>query len=305
MTMPPPNVAAAWRIRGGTISLDRPRILGILNVTPDSFSDGGRRFTTEAAVEYGFQLIDAGADVIDVGGESTRPGAEPVPASEEIRRAEPVIDALARRGVTVSIDTTKAVVAEAAVQAGATIINDVSGLRFDPLLPGVCAAARAGVVLMHSRGNIRSMSTYEHAVYEGDPADAVCAELRGTLDRALAAGIDADAIVLDPGIGFAKRGEQSLRTLGALPKLLELQRPILVGASRKRFIGELTGETTPAERVHGTTGANVAALMLGARLFRVHDVRAARHSLNVAWAVLQSAASIWKSESTASRPAHR
>ena len=289
MMSPPPGVVAAWHTRGGAMSLDRPRIFGILNVTPDSFSEKGRHFETEAAVEYGLQLVDEGADIIDVGGESTRPGAEPVPTMDEIRRAEPVIAALAQRGVRVSVDTNKAVVAEAAIAAGACIVNDVSGLRLDRTLAEVCAESGVGVVLMHSRGNVRSMATYEHATYEGDPVDAVCAELLAALHRATAAGIREEAVVLDPGIGFAKRAEQSLRTLGAIPRLLELRRPILVGASRKRFIGELTGEATPAERVHGTTGANVAALMLGARLFRVHDVRAARQALDVAWAILSAA----------------
>lgn len=286
---PPPNVAAAWRIRGGSVVFDRPRIIGIVDVTPDSSTDAGRHLATDAAVEYGFQLVDDGADIIDVGSESSRPGASPVAAMDEIQRAEPVIRALSERGVTVSIDTNKAVVAEAAIEAGAAIVNDVSGLRYDSALADVCAMHRVGVVLTHSRGNLRSISTYEHACYDGDPADAVCVELGSAIERAVAAGIATESIVLDPGIGFAKRGEQSLRTLAAIPRMFELQRPILVGVSRKRFIGELIGEPTPAERLHGTTGANVAALMLGARLFRVHDVRAARQALDVAWAILREA----------------
>lgn len=286
MTAPPQTMAAAWRIRAGFIPLDRPRVIGIVNVTPDSFSDGGRFPVSEAAVEFALQLVDEGADIIDVGGESTRPGAMPVAVMDEIRRAQPVVHALASKGITVSIDTSKTVVAEAAIEAGARIVNDVSGLRIDPLLAATCARHGTGLVLMHSRGNVRSMATYEHAEYAGDPSTAVHDELHGALRRATEAGVDPRSIVLDPGIGFAKRGEHSVQALGAIPRLLALGHPVLVGVSRKRFIGELTGEATPAERVHGTTGANVAALMLGARLFRVHDVRAARQSLDVAWAIL-------------------
>ena len=285
-------MAALWALRGRRMPLDRPVVVGIVNVTPDSFSDGGRFFSPDAAVAHAEALLEEGADVLDVGGESTRPqGATPVGADEERRRVVPVLRELRRRhpDAVLSVDTTKAAVASAALDEGADVVNDVSGLRLDPELGAVCAAAGAGVILMHSRGGVSDMATFAHAEY-ADVVGEVTAELRASLDRARAAGIAEDAIVLDPGVGFAKRSEHSLGVLRAIPRLLELARPLLVGVSRKRFIGDITGEPVADRRVFGTAGANVAALLLGARLFRVHDVRAARQSLDVAWAIASDGA---------------
>jgi len=281
-----------WRHATGTISLDRPRIFGIVNVTPDSFSDGGRLGSLDDARRHIDRLVADGADVIDIGGESTRPGAEPIGVDEELRRVLPIIRAAAadHPGVPVSIDTVKARVAAESLAAGASIINDVSGFRLDPDMPGVCAGARAGVVLMHSRGDVADMATFAHATYGDDLLGDILVELRAYASVASSAGIEHDRVVVDPGIGFSKRGEHSLRVLGGLNRIVELGFPVLVGVSRKRFIGEITGAMQPTDRVAGTVGANVAALERGARLFRVHDVKPNRDALDVAWAIRRSAA---------------
>ncbi len=281
-----------WHLPRGPVPLDRPFVLGVVNVTPDSFSDGGRHASPEAAAAHAERLLDEGADGVDVGGESTRPhNAGPVPAAEEIARVAPVVRALrARRPeAVISVDTVKADVARAALDAGADAVNDVSALRLDPAMAAVCAAARAGVILMHSRGAVADMATYAHARYGGDPVAEVAAELARALGAAVTAGIDPGAVVLDPGIGFAKTGAHSVAVLAGLPRLAALGRPLLVGASRKRFVGELSGVAAPAGRVHGSVGAHVAALARGARLFRVHDVRPHREALDVAWAILRDA----------------
>lgn len=286
----PPH-GGRWRVGDREVALDRPVVMGILNVTPDSFSDGGLFADPARAIEQAALMVAEGADIIDVGGESTRPqGAKPVTGDEERSRVLPVIRAIVERfpDVTVSIDTVKAETALAALGAGARIVNDVSGLRLDPNMATVCASARCGVVLMHSRGDVSTMGTYQYATYES-VVPAVLNELRGSLDAARGAGIADDAIVLDPGLGFAKRSEHSLAMLAAVPELLALGYPVLIGSSRKRFIGELAGVGAPAERRYGTVGANVAALMLGARLFRVHDVAPTRQALDVAWAVMKAA----------------
>ena len=263
--------------------------MGIVNVTPDSFSDGGMHATTDAAVAHGERLLDEGADLLDIGGESTRPGAEPVAAAAEIARVVPVIRALRRAHphAVLSVDTVKWETARAALDEGADVVNDVSGLRLDGRLAPLAASHGAGVVLMHSRGSLTEMARYDHASY-ADPAGDVALELGWAVGRARAGGVADDCIVLDAGIGFSKRSEHSLAVLGGLPRLTTLGFPLLVGASRKRFVGEITGVAEPTERVHGSNGAHVAALALGARLFRVHDVRAARHALDVAWAVLRA-----------------
>jgi len=269
--------------------MDRPLIMGILNVTPDSFSDGGRFFSRDAAIEQATRMRDEGADIIDVGGESTRPqNAVPVDAAEELRRIVPVIEAIAENvpDVVVSVDTVKAGVAREALEAGAQIVNDVSGFRLDPRMGEICAGTGAGVVLMHSRGGVSEMGTYAHAEYD-EVVDEVLAELRQRVDAARLSGVAADHIAVDPGIGFAKRGEHSLNMLAALPELAEWGYPVVVGVSRKRFLGEVAGVKEPAERVHATVGANVAALHRGARVFRVHDVAASRQALDVAWAIMQ------------------
>ncbi|HEV8447750.1 MAG TPA: dihydropteroate synthase [Gemmatimonadaceae bacterium] len=288
MTGAPGN---AWHHATGVLALDRPRIFGIVNVTPDSFSDGGRFVTLDEARRHADRLIAEGADVIDVGGESTRPqGAKTVDGDEEQRRVVPVIEAVRRDhpSMPISIDTTKAAVAYASLEAGASVVNDVSALRLDDAMARVCAAAGAGVVLMHSRGDVATMATYAHATYGDDPVGEVIAELRAAADVALNAGVAADRIVLDPGVGFSKKSETSIAALSELPRLVALGYPVLVGASRKRFIGEITGVAEPSERVAGTVGANVAALLRGARVFRVHDVKPSRDALDVAWAILRS-----------------
>ena len=284
-SVPPPEV---WHLRARTLRLDRPVVVGILNVTPDSFSDGGRYGDPDAAAARAVAMVAEGADVIDVGGESTRPGATPTREDEELRRVLPAVRAVraALPDVAISVDTTKARVAEAVLREGADAINDVSGLRLEPRIAHICAEADAGVILMHSRGGVGELASDAHATYDGGVIATVRRELAASLAAATAAGVASERIVLDPGVGFAKRAAHSLAVLAGLPALLALGRPLLVGASRKRFIGEITGVTNAAERQHGTTGAHVAALARGARLFRVHDVRAARESLDVAWAVL-------------------
>ena len=277
-----------WHHALGSLSLDVPRIVGIVNVTPDSFSDGGRLQSIDDARRLIDQMVAEGADVIDVGGESTRPqGAVPVSADEELHRVIPVILAAAadHPDLLISIDTVKARVAKECTDAGAAIVNDVSAFRLDAEMARVCAATRAGVVLMHSRGDVADMATYAHATYGSDPVGEIVAELGAAADAAIAAGISSERIVLDPGIGFAKRSEHSLAALRQLDRLVALGHPVMVGVSKKRFIGELTRQTTAADRIAGTVGANVAALDRGARIFRVHDVRPNREALDVAWAI--------------------
>lgn len=280
-----------WQLRTRALDVDRPIVVGVLNVTPDSFSDGGLHDTPRAALSRAHQMVAEGADVLDVGGESTRPqGARDVPAAEERRRVTPVIALLraALPHVPLSVDTVKSEVAEAALEAGVEIVNDVSGFRLDRRMAKICADARCGVILMHSRGTVSDMATFAHAQYGEAAVTDVLDELRAQRDMALDAGVAGEAIVLDPGLGFAKRSGLSLELLATLPRLAALGHPVMIGASRKRFIGEITTVTEPADRLHGTTGANVAALDRGARLFRVHDVRAARHALDVAWAVMRA-----------------
>jgi dihydropteroate synthase len=280
-----------WHHATGALALDRPRIVGIVNVTPDSFSDGGRLRTLDAVRRHVERLVAEGADVIDIGGESTRPqGAMPVDASEELRRVLPAIRSTVADfpAIPVSVDTVKARVAADALAAGASIVNDVSGFRLDAEMPLVCARARAGVVLMHSRGDVADMATFVHADYGEDAVGEVIAELRAGVQHALDAGVERNRVVLDPGIGFSKRGEQSLAMLSQMNRFAALGYPVLVGVSRKRFIGEITKAAAPSERTAGTVGANVVALERGARLFRVHDVKPSRDALDVAWAIMQS-----------------
>ena len=280
-----------WRHATGQLDLDEPRVVGIVNVTPDSFSDGGRLATVDDARRHADRLIAEGADVIDVGGESTRPqGATPVAGGEELQRVIPVIAAVHadHPGVPISVDTVKARVAREAIAAGASIVNDVSAFRLDPGMAAACAQLGAGVVLMHSRGDVATMGTFAHAVYGGDVMSDVTADLLRATADAIACGVARERIVLDPGIGFAKRREHSLAVLAELRRLAILGFPVLVGVSRKRFIGEITHVDAAAERVFGTVGANVAALERGARLFRVHDVGPSRQALDVAWAIMQT-----------------
>ncbi len=280
-----------WHHATGTLALDQPRLLAIVNVTPDSFSDGGQATTVERAVALARRLVEEGADVLDVGGESTRPNAAPVPLAEEVRRVVPTVEALRRElpEVPISVDTVKAGVARAALAAGASIINDVSAFRLDAEMAAACAAGGAGVVLMHSRGTVGDMASFEHAVYGPDLLADIVAELRVATDRARAAGLAANQVVVDPGLGFGKRTAHSVAILRGLDRLAALGYPVLVGASRKRFVGELSGVGEPRGRVAGTIAANVLALTRGARLFRVHDVAANREALATAWSILQHA----------------
>ena len=283
----PPAAAASWQTARGSVFLDRPVLVGILNVTPDSFSDGGRFAGTEAALAHAAELLAAGATILDVGGESTRPGrTEEVPLKEELRRVVPVVEALARvyPDLVISIDTVKAGVARAALDAGAAVVNDVSALRLDSTMGATVAAAKAGVILMHSRGSILEVSSYRHTDYGGDVVGGVLAELREALDLATAAGIGPDSTVIDPGFGFSKTAEQNLLLFDQLPALQALGRPVLVGPSRKRFLGSVTGVAVE-ERDQATATACAVAYERGARLFRVHDVASAREALAVAHAV--------------------
>jgi dihydropteroate synthase len=273
MRYPPRRSFAVPLPDGRTLTLGpRTLVMGILNVTPDSFADGGRYVSEDDAVAAGVALSEAGADIIDIGGESTRPGASPLPVDEELRRTIPIVRALARRVSTpLSIDTYKAEVADAALEAGAVMVNDVSGLLYDPGLGRVAAAGGAALVLMHTRG--RSADMYARASY-ADVIDEVAEELGAAATRAAEAGVSREAIVLDPGIGFAKRAEHSLALLAQLehPALEALGRPLLVGPSRKSFLQAALGPRAPSEREWGTAAAVTAAVLGGAHIVRVHGV---------------------------------
>lgn len=268
-----------WHIRGGVLSWgDHPLLMGIVNVTPDSFSDGGRFLHPQAAIDHALRLVEEGADILDVGGESTRPGAEPVTTDEELRRVLPVVEALADRvSVPISIDTTKAAVAGAALQAGAAIVNDVSGLNADPEMAAVVRVHRAGLCLMHMRGTPQTMQAL--ADYHDVVAD-VLAELHLRLEAATAAGIAPEAVVLDPGLGFAKTPEHNWRLVAQIRRFHELGRPILVGHSRKRFLREMVGDHPAAVR-RATAGLAIMLAAAGVQILRVHDVGLVRRALAV------------------------
>jgi len=269
-----------WRLHGLEWKpLSLPRLMGILNVTPDSFSDGGSHADVSAAVSHAIKLVDDGADIIDVGGESTRPGATPVSELDELHRIAPVVRELAQAvKIPISIDTTKAAVAAAALEAGATIVNDVSGLLLDPNMPAVCRDYDAGVVCMHSQGTPQTMQIdprYDDVVGE------VESFFRERIDSLEKAGIPPERIVLDPGIGFGKTAQHNLELLAASPRLRALGRPLLVGHSRKRFLKAILGRPVE-ERTAGTIGVSIALASLGVDYLRVHDVLAVRDAL-VAW----------------------
>jgi dihydropteroate synthase len=266
-------------------------VMGVLNVTPDSFSDGGHHDTVEAAVAHGLHLAVAGADYVDVGGESTRPGAHRVDPDEELRRVLPVVAELARLEVAVSIDTTRASVATAALAAGAVMVNDVSGGLADPAMAGVVADAGVPWVLMHRRGDSRDM--YAEATYDDVVAD-VRRELCQRVDAALAAGVAAERIVVDPGLGFAKQPEHDLALLAGLDRIIELGFPVLVGASRKRFLGALLSSPDgqprpPDQRDRATLATSVLAARAGAWGVRVHDVAGSADAVRVVAAVSAAA----------------
>ncbi len=257
-------------------------VMGILNVTPDSFSDGGVHFDQSKALHAAMQMEEDGARIIDIGGESTRPGAEAVSAAEESERVIPVIEEIRRRSdVAISIDTTKAQVARAALDAGADIINDVSALRRDPAMPPLAASAGVPVVLMHMRGEPRTMQQMTH--YDDVVAD-VGRELHECVLKAVGAGIDRQQILIDPGIGFAKNAEQNLELLARCGELRAIG-PVVIGASRKAFIGHLTGRAAGPERMVGSLAAVAAAFRGGATIVRVHDVRQTADFLRVLVAI--------------------
>ena len=271
MNRAPPLAWAGFR-------LNRPLVMGILNLTPDSFSDGGQHQTPAAAIAAGAAMLKAGADIIDIGGESTRPGAAPVSAAQEIDRILPAISALAAQGAVISVDTRNAATMEAALDAGARILNDVSGLTHDPAAPALAAKRGCPVVIMHARGTPATMN--EQARYD-DVASEVLAELTQLRDAALAAGIAPAAIALDPGLGFAKLGAQNLTLLRATARFAALGHPLLIGLSRKKFIGEFGGEPNPAKRGPGSIAAGLYAVAQGAHILRVHDVPETAQALRI------------------------
>ncbi len=256
--------------------------MGVVNVTPDSFSDGGRFLRAEDAVAHGRRLLAEGADLLDVGGESTRPGAEPVDAGAEVDRVVPVVAGLARAGGRVSIDTMKVAVADAALRAGADYVNDVSAFRAEPELAGLVADAKVDCCLMHMRGEPRTMQADPR--YD-DVVDDVRAHLEERMAFAIAEGVREERIELDPGIGFGKTVAHNLELLRRLDELVALGRPVVVGTSRKGFLGRLTGREA-GDRQPGTIATNVLAFQRGARVFRVHDVAPVRDALTVAAATL-------------------
>ncbi len=250
----------------------RTYIMGILNVTPDSFSDGGKYFDKDSAVEQALRMKDEGADIIDIGGESTRPGAEKISVKEEISRVVPVIGALADKiGIPISVDTYKSVVAEAAILSGASIINDISGLRFDPQMPHVAARYNVAVVIMHIKGtpkNMQNNPTYKALIPE------IMDYLKEGIEIAGNAGVADDKIIIDPGIGFGKTAEHNLEVIKRLNEFTGFEKPVLLGPSRKSFIGRILGGLPVTERIEGTAAAVAIGIFNGANIIRVHDIKA-------------------------------
>jgi dihydropteroate synthase len=278
------RLRSADRTRNG-IRASEFRIMGVVNVTPDSFSDGGLYLDPAAAVAHALELEGEGAAILDIGGESTRPGAEPVPAAEELRRVVPVIEGLVAAGVRaqISIDTSKAAVAAAALDAGATLVNDVTALRADPEMAALVAASGADCCLMHMLGEPRTMQ--ENPRY-GDVVSEVKAFLEHRVAFAVAAGVAEERILIDPGIGFGKTAAHNLELVRRLAELVALGRPVVIGTSRKSFLGRLTGRDTD-DRLAGTIATNVLAYERGATVFRVHDVRPVHDALAVAAATVR------------------
>jgi len=269
---------------------ERTLIMGILNVTPDSFSDGGQFRTVDEAVARAEQMIAEGADIIDVGGESTRPGGEPVSIDEEINRVVPVIEAVVKRtGTPVSVDTTKSEVARTALDAGAAIVNDISALRFDFYIADAVARAGAGLVLMHSRGTPATMHRLPPVA---DIMEEVTGSLRASVHMAERRGVKRESIVIDPGIGFGKTQEQNLELIAKLDQLAVAfpDYPLLIGTSRKSFIGRILGDAPPEERLHGTMATITASILRGAHIVRVHDVKAAAETIRVTQLINKAAA---------------
>ena len=284
------ELRAAESLKGRTCRLDlsRPRIMGILNVTPDSFSDGGRFSTPDAALNHARRMAEEGADIIDVGGESSRPGSLPVSIQEELDRVLPVVELLVREiDLPLSVDTTKSAVARAALAAGAEFINDISGLTFDPDMAVTVASENAGLFLMHTRARPREMQ--RHVVYE-DLVGEVVEALGRAVQAAMAAGLAAEQLAVDPGIGFSKDAAGTLELLRCLDALASLGRPILLGTSRKNFIGRVLGRDDPGSRLFGSVATVALGVAKGARILRVHDVAASRDAALMAWAVSRGGA---------------
>ena len=271
-----------WRLRTRRLVFDRPLVMGILNATPDSFSDGGRFLDVDRAVEHAHQMVEQGADIIDVGGESTRPGADPVAAAEEERRVVPIVQQIAEHAI-VSVDTNKVDVAKAALDAGAEIVNDVTGLG-DPAMRGLVAATGAGAVIMHMQGEPRTMQVDPR--YEDVERD-VAAFLEQRCSEAIESGCSPESLVLDPGIGFGKTLEHNLILCNRIARLANLGRPVLIGTSRKRFLGALTGHDRPDKRDVATAISTALAVERGAAVVRVHDVPTTREALSVALAIVR------------------
>ncbi len=276
-----PEPARAWRLRGRQLPLDRPLVAGILNVTPDSFSDGGRFFEPGSAIARAWEMVAEGAHLLDVGAESTRPGAEPLGAETEWNRLRPVLEGLQDLPVPISVDTTKLQVAERALEAGASAINDVSGLRGDPRLAELAARNGAGLVVMHMRGTPRTMQDDTHY-------DDIVGEVRSFLERArrtaLEAGCAPGQVAVDPGLGFGKSARGNLELLARLDEIASLGAPVWVGPSRKSFIGHVL-DAGPDDRLAGTIAACLAAIRRGAHVVRVHDVRPVREALELTRAI--------------------
>lgn len=260
------------------LPLNKPLVMGILNVTPDSFSDGGLHFSAEAAIAAGRRMLAEGADILDIGGESTRPSAEPVPVNAEIDRIAPVIRALAAAGAVISLDTRNAETMAAGLAAGGRIVNDISALKHDPAALPLVARHGCPVVLMHMRGTPATMDS--HALYQ-NVVEEVETELTAARDAALAAGIRPETICLDPGLGFAKRGDQNVALLKATARLTALGHPLLIGVSRKRFLGGISGEADAAKRGPESLAAAIYAVTQGAHILRVHDVAGTVKALRV------------------------
>jgi len=259
---------------------ERVLVMGVLNLTPDSFYDGGRYITAQRALERALEMIDEGADIIDIGGESSRPGARSVSIDEELARVVPVVEMLSATGeALISVDTTKSAVAKAAIAHGASVINDISALRFDPNMADVVAQSDAHLVLMHMQGTPETMQQDPH--YE-DPVTEIKDFLRERMSMAISAGIDQKRVIIDPGIGFGKRLPHNLEVLRRLSELRALDVPILVGLSRKSFLGEILDLPT-SERLVGTIAANAVAIVNGADIIRVHDVKEGRRTADVAF----------------------
>ena len=276
-----------WTLRSRILQGEQlPVLMGILNLTPDSFSDGGLFNSTEQAITQALRLQSDGADILDIGGESTRPGAEPVPLDEELRRTIPVIQALAGQvRIPISIDTTKAEVARQALEAGAEIVNDISGLTFDRDMMSVCRDYDAGICLMHIQGTPQTMQQAPSYV---DVVSEVTEFLQQQVDRCLMAGIAPERICVDPGIGFGKSAEHNLSLLTSIQRLQDsLQRPVLIGHSRKRFLAKILGRPVE-EREAGTVGVSIALAEQGTDVLRIHDVRAVKDAL-VAWNTIREA----------------